>query len=324
MIRSKNARVESQLNSQKKVEPNQVESSFRIEDIEAAAPTAVAPNDNDSSLCSNDDNAKSTKRVRPRKQSRLLFFILLATIVLRLLLALRPSSSQGRPPLTMRRRRRRRNYNMLPQPGEYAPLTTTTDKTIPPLQQLLIPPTNDYHVFVLQSTTQQQQPTLLNVMMGIMLQNPNDHVAFTKYSDLLGDYETKQRNQIIWNNASVVSATDEQDLSSLQRAFRRQYQHLFFVTSSEMAECHMPPDNLLCVDSNDLYYNTESPESQEEMIHRFIARFQTAFPYFSQVQFDVQRAASRLRGMERMMIKHMKDVPSTTFETKYGIYGALV
>jgi hypothetical protein len=219
------------------------------------------------------------------------------------------------------RGRRRRNY-ALPQPGEYAPLTTT-DRTIPTLQQLLTPPTSTYHVFVLQSTNT-QQPTLLNVLMGMLHENTNDRVAFTKYNGLLGEYETQQQNQIVWSNATTVSTTDDNDLSSLQRAFRSQYQHLFFVTSSDLSECNMPPDNLLCVDPNDLYYNMESPESKEEMIHRFIARFQTAFPYFSQVQFDVQRVSKRLGGMERMMMKHMKDVPSTTFETKYGIHGALV
>lgn len=77
---------------------------------------------------------------------------------------------------------------------------------------------------------------------------------------------------------------------------------------------------VLCIDPSDLFYQTV--EDQKVVIAKLIHRIQAELPFFSKIDFTRKgiEALRRLNYMEEMILQ-MRDLPTSSSETKYGITG---
>jgi hypothetical protein len=237
-----------------------------------------------------------------------------------LLISSSPSSKLSMFKLS-RRQLRKTLPPMLPRPGEYAPIR---QNNIIPLIELIKPPTSEYHVFSVSSEMDLAFTVLTNILIGIF-DPPDEHLSFLKWSKVGNQYMTRHKNEWTDTNVTIVSGTLETGTVPLQREFRLTFRNLlFFVVDRGQAECLSPQEFIMmCIPQSDLFY--EDHEEKKMVVGRIVQRMQQRMPYFSKVDFSKAQleALRRLELMDEMQLQ-MRDLPRTSSETKYGIYGGVI
>lgn len=212
----------------------------------------------------------------------------------------------------------RKSSPMVPKPGEFAPVRPDT---IMPLIKLWKAPTPEYHIFSISSEDDLAFAVQTNVLMGLF-DLPDAHLGILKWSAIGNQYLTRNKNEWVDNNTTVVSKTLDTDMVHIQREFRSSYHNLFFVVVDRgQPECQAPQENImLCIPQADLLYH--GIEDEKVVISRIAQRIQQELPYFSKVNFSKAQleALQRLSLMDEMQMQ-MRDLPVSSSETKYGING---
>ena len=214
-----------------------------------------------------------------------------------------------------------RRSEMLPKPGEYAPIRSDT---IIPLVKLWKAPCETYHIFSISDKEDMPFTILTNILMGLF-DEPDYHLGILKWSAIGNQYLTRHKNEWTDNNITIVShtiATDSalQEVTQLQREFRSTYRNLFFILVDQ-GQCNNPLENvMLCIKPTDLTY--QGIEDEKVVIERVTTKIIESLPYFSKIDFTLPKieALRRLSFMDDMQLQ-MRDLPKTSSETKYGIKG---
>ena len=234
---------------------------------------------------------------------------------------------------------------MEPKPGEYAPVindgAANSDAQQQQIETLSTPPTNTYHIFVLGKTLQLSTIRLINIVIGLF-DSSDAFLATTTWSVVGNQYLTRYKNEWVESNTTIVSlvplppdSDDEapqEEVTQLLRDFRQHYQHMFFIiartksttksnsnTKQELVICDAP--DIICVDPYMVANTNEINNGATMTVTAFISTIQQHWNYFSKIKFDLVEALRRLNGMEEMILQ-MGDMPSTTSDIKYGVYGA--
>mmetsp|Transcript_22118 Transcript_22118/g.33429 ORF Transcript_22118/g.33429 Transcript_22118/m.33429 type:complete len:364 (-) Transcript_22118:1685-2776(-) len=240
---------------------------------------------------------------------------------------------------------------MLPKPGEFAPMQSST-RMILPLVKLRKAPTKEYHIFSVSSSTTERNKlahlVLSNILMALF-DEPDEHLGTLKWSVVGNEYLTRHRNEWVDSNTTIVSHAPDVNLIEIQREFRSRFRNLILVImlspkteDGEVLECALTkndegtskdsenknshsPVMTICFQPDEILYDFEHHADDAKLvIARVVEKLQSDLPYFAKIDFSMRHseAVRRLSLMDEMQLQ-MRDQPKSNSETKYGIQGSM-